>query len=135
MTQENGSGGQDDPELRVYRLRFTDRALAEIEVAHDRLAEYNGQDAADVWEKGLFSEVAKLATLPLRHPAPLEAIRFRGTVRQVLYRRSGHAVYRVIFVVREESLDGPTVVVFTVRHGSARPISRAEARAMEQEAE
>ena len=133
MTQENGSGGQDDPPLRVYRLRFTDRALAEIDAVHERLAEFSGKESADAWEKGLFDEVAKLATLPLRHSAPAEAARFRGNVRQVVYRRSSHSAYRVLFTVREESLDGPTVVVFTVRHGAARPITRTEARKMEAE--
>ncbi len=131
MTQGNGSDEHDDQPLRVYRLRLTDRTLAEIEAAHARLEEYSGQEAADVWEKGLFDEIAKLATLPLRHPAPVEAARFRGNVRQVLYRRSSHSAYRVIFTVREESLDGPTVIVFTVRHGAARLVTRTEAREME----
>ena len=131
MTQENSADGQDDQPLRVYRLRFTDHALAEIDAAHDRLAAYNGKDAADTWEKGLFDEVAKLGTLPLRHPAPAEVARFRGNVRQVIYRRSVQNSYRVIFSVQDESLDGPTVNVLGVRHGAAKPITRAEAREME----
>ena len=134
MTEGNGSGGHDDQPLRVHRLRFTEWALAEVEAAHDRLAEYSGQDSADAWEKGLFEEIAKLATLPLRHPAPVESARFRGNVKQFVYRRSRQSAYRVIFTVREESQDGPTVVIFTIRHGAARPITRAEAKEMEPEA-
>jgi len=133
MIEGNDPGGHDDQPLRVHRLRFTERALAEIEAAHDRLAEYSGQDSADAWEKGLFEEIAKLATLPLRHPAPVESARFRGNVRQFIYRRSRHSAYRVIFTTRGESQDGPTVVVFTIRHGAARPITRAEAKEMEAE--
>lgn len=93
MTEGNGSSGHDDQPLRVHRLRFTERALAEVEAAHDRLAEYSGQDSADAWEKGLFEEIAKLATLPLRHPAPVESARFRGNVKQFVYRRSRQSAY------------------------------------------
>ncbi len=112
-------------------MRFTDRALAGIDAAHDRLAGYSGKEAADTWEKGLFEEIAKLATLPLRHSAPVEAARFRENVRQLVYRRG--SAYRVLFAVREESLDGPIVTVLALRHGAAKPITLAEAREMEAE--
>ena len=131
MRQGNGHGKPDDAPLRVYGLRFTDRALAEIDVAHDRLAEYSGSGSADAWEKGLFEEIAKLATLPLRHPAPTEAARFRGNVRQLIYRRG--SAYRVLYAVREEGLDGPLITVLAVRHSAAKPITQAEAREMEAE--
>jgi plasmid stabilization system protein ParE len=131
MRQKNGYGEPDDAPLRVYGLRFTDRALAEIDMAHDRLAAFGREDAADSWEKGLFEEIAKLATLPLRHSAPSEAARFRGNVRQLMYRRSSGSACRVLFTVREESLDGPLITVLTVRHGAAKPITRSEAREME----
>ena len=130
MRQGNGHGKPDDAPLRVYGLRFTDRALAEIDMAHDRLTEYSGKGAADIWEKGLFEETAKLATLPLRHPAPAEAARFRGNVRQVMYRRG--SVYRVLFSVLEDGLDGPIVTILALHHGAAKPITRAEAREMEE---
>lgn len=133
MRQKIGSGEPDNTPLRVYGLRFTDRALAEIDTAHDRLAEYGGKSSADAWEKGLFDEIAKIATLPLRHPAPAEATRFRGNVRQLMYQRSNGSAYRVLFAVREESLDGPLVTVLALRHGAAKPITRAEAREMEAE--
>ena len=131
MRHGNGHEKSDDAPLRVYGLRFTDRALAEIDMAHDRLAEYSGKGAADVWEKGLFEEISKLATLPLHHPAPAEATRFRGQVRQVMYRRG--SAYHILFAVREESLDGPIVTVLALRHGAAKPITRAEAREVEAE--
>ncbi len=131
MRQGNGHGEPDDAPLRVYGLRFTDRALAEIDAAHDRLAGYSGSGSADAWEKGLFEEIAKLATLPLRHPAPAEAARFRGNVRQLVYRRG--SAYRVLFAVREESMDGPIVTILALRHGAAKPITLAEAQEMEAE--
>ncbi len=133
MRQENDSKEPDDQPLRIYRLRFSDRALAEIDAVQERLAEYSGKVAADVWEKGLFDEIAKIATLPLRHPAAAEATRFRGNVRQVIYRRSSQSAYRIIYTVQEGSLDGPTVTIIGVRHGAAKPITRAEARETEGE--
>lgn len=36
MTRTNGAGGPDDEPMRVYGLRFTDRALAHIDAAHAR---------------------------------------------------------------------------------------------------
>ena len=131
MRQGNGSSDQDDSPLCVYRLRFTDRALTEIDTAHDRLAVYSGKAAADAWEKGLFEEIAKLGTLPLRHPAPAEAARFHGNVRQFVYRRGGSSTYRVIFAVQEEDMDGPTVLVLAVRLSAAKPITGAEAQEIE----
>ncbi len=131
MRQGNGHGKPDDAPLRIYGLRFTGRALAEIDAAHNRLAEYGGKESADAWEKGLFAEIAKLATLPLRHPAPAEAARFLGNVRQLVYRRG--SPYRVLYAVREESLDGPVVTILALRHGAAKPITRAEAREIEAE--
>ncbi|MGI4789695.1 MAG: type II toxin-antitoxin system RelE/ParE family toxin [Janthinobacterium lividum] len=133
MRQEDEAEELDDQSLRVYRLRFSDLALTEIDAVQENLTEYIGKPAADAWEKGLYDEIAKLATLPLRHPAAAEAARFRGNVRQVIYRRSNQSAYRVIFTVQEESLDGPTVAVLGLRHGAAKAITRAEAREMEAE--
>ena len=131
MRQGNSHEKPDDAPLRVHSLRFTNRALAEIDAVHDRLAGYSGSVSADAWEKGLFEEIAKLATLPLRHPAPAEARRFRGNVRQLVHRRG--SAYRVLFTVREESLDGPVVIVMALRHSAAKPITLTEAREIEAE--
>lgn len=134
MRQTNGTGGRDDEPMRVYGLRFTDRALAHIDAAYARFSEVSGQDIADAWKDGLLDEVSALATLPLRHPAPAEAAHFRGNVRQLLYRRSGsRAVYRLLFAVLENGPDGPVVTILALRHGAARPITRAEAKEMEAE--
>ncbi len=134
MRQTNGTGGRDDEPLRVYGLRFSDRALAHIDAARARLSEVSSQDAADAWKEGLLDEVSALATLPLRYAAPAEAARFRGNVRQLLYRRSGsRAIYRLLFAVLDDGPDGPVVTILALRHGAARPITRAEAKDMEAE--
>jgi plasmid stabilization system protein ParE len=134
MRPANGTGGRDDEPMRVYGLRFTDRALAQMDSAHARFSEVSGQDAADAWKEGLLDEVSMLATLPLRYPAPAEAARFRGNVRQLLYRRSGsRVIYRLLFAVLEDGLDGSVVTILALHHGAARPITRAEAREMESE--
>ena len=119
-------------ELPIYALRFTERALADADAAHARFVELTGQATADAWKDGLFEAIGALATLPNRAPVP-EATRFQQDVRQILYRRPGsRVVYRVLFLVQEASPDGPTVTIIAVRHGAARPITQAEARAMEQ---
>ena len=134
MRQTNGTGGRDDEPMRVYSLRFTGRALAHIEAAHVRFSEVSGQDAADAWKGGLLDEVSTLATLPLRHPVPAEAARFRRNVRQLLYRHSGsRVIYRLLFAVLKDGPDGPVVTILALRHGAARPITRAEAKEMEAE--
>jgi len=42
MRQTNGTGGRDDEPMRVYGLRFTDRALAQIDTAHAHFSEVSG---------------------------------------------------------------------------------------------
>jgi hypothetical protein len=54
-------------------------------------------------------------------------------MRQLLYRpHGGGTAWRVLFTPLDEGeLDMPTVLVTHVRHGAARPVSRREARALE----
>lgn len=124
-----------EPETpRIYAVRFTGRALRDITAAHTRFIELTGEEVADEWEAGLYDAAATLATTPRRPFAP-ENARFRQEVRQILYRRRPGAVaYRVLFTIREQTeFDPPTVFVMHVRHGAARPVTRAEAREIESE--
>lgn len=127
------SAPEEEEPLRVYALRFTSRARSDIDAAYDRFLELSGEDIADEWKVGLFEAVAKLATMPHRRIA-LENSRFQQTVRQVVYRRrSGSIPYRILFTVVETEDDAPYVRILHVRHGSAHPISRAEAHDIEAE--
>lgn len=119
-----------DDAFPAHALRFSRRALADIDAAHARFVEMVDQEVADDWKDGLLDAIARLATTPGRQIIP-EARRFQQEVRQIIYRRSGSRVaYRVLFTVQASSPDGPIVHIVTVRHGAARPITRAEARAI-----
>ena len=114
-----------------YALRFTPRAAADIDAAHDRFVEILDQEIADEWKAGLFEAVAPLSIMPHRQIAP-ERTRFRQEVRQIIYRRrTGSVAYRVLYIIVEAEEDAPFVRILHVRHGAARPITRAEARELE----
>ncbi len=122
---------EEDAPPPVYALRFTNRALADLDAAHARFVDMAGQGVADGWQDGLFDAIAGLATTPGHSVAP-EAARFRQDVRQMLYRRRGSRVaYRVLFTVQASGLDGPVVTILTLRHGAMQPITRSEAQAIE----
>jgi len=114
-----------------YALRFTPRAAADIDAAHARFMELSDKELADEWKAGIFEAVAPLATMPHRQIAP-EQVRFRQEIRQIIYRRrAGSVAYRVLYTIVEAEDDAPYIRILHVRHGSARPITRAEARELE----
>lgn len=120
-------------EPRGYALRFQERALRDIDAAFVRLAELTSDEIADEWRDGLREAIAGLAASPRRHPLAPE--RFRREVRHLLYQRPGSRVtYRVLFTVtgeEEGASEGPTVTILHLRHGAAKPLTRAEARQVE----
>ncbi len=120
---------------RPYALRFTQRALHDMDSAHAHFMESAGAEVADEWRIGLLDAVATLATMPRRQEAAPESRRFKQEVRQLIYRRRlGSVAYRILFTIHEESGgDPPMVLVIHLRHGAARPITRAEARELEAE--
>jgi plasmid stabilization system protein ParE len=123
---------EEEP-FRTYALRFTPRARADVDTAHARLMELAGEKVADEWQAGLFAAIATLATTPRRQIAP-ESARFQQEVRQLVYRRRpGSVAYRILYTIVETEEDAPYVRILHVRHGSARPITRAEARKIETE--
>lgn len=120
---------EDTP--RTYVVRFTLRAAADIDAAHARFVDFSGEEIADEWKAGLFDAVAPLSTIPHRQIAP-ENSRFQQEVRQLIYRRrTGSVAYRILFTIIDSQADAPYIRILHVRHGSARPITRAEARDME----
>ena len=114
--------------LRIYAIRFTDTARADVDYASDRFATYAGNDVADEWEDGLEEAISHLATGPHR-PLVVESALFDVEVRYFTYQRQGsRAAYRVLFTIKEDTPDGPQVIIFHVRHASARPMQSHEAR-------
>lgn len=99
-----------------YRVVVTAKARADTVEALRWLAERSPAAAAR-WYAGLEKAIAKLSTLPERHPiAEDESEQLGITLRQMLYgRRRG--VYRLFF-----SIEGETVTLHYVRHSAQGPI-------------
>ena len=121
----------DEPS-QVWAIRTTKRARSDMEAAEERLVLLADEEQAEAWSKGLNIEIAKLAQIPTRWPAAEEDKLFRETVRRMLYRRTaGGPAYRVLFVLRENTDDAPTVIIIHVRHAAQKPMTRKEAREIE----
>ena len=127
----------DTPSERpaVYALRLQERAIRDTNIAFVRLAETVSLDIAKQWRAGVREAIAGLSSNPRRYPLVTE--KFTNEVRHILYRRPGSkAAYRIVFAITGEtasSQDAPTVSILHVRHASARPITRKEARQIESE--
>ena len=129
MSVEN----EDGPKSYVIRLR--ERAMRDIDAAYVRIAEAISERAAAGWSIDLEDTLASLALFPQRCPIAQEA--FHHEVRQLLYQRSGSRLaYRILFTIINdgtESSEPPTVVILTVRHASAKEMSRGDIRQIETE--
>ena len=92
----------------AYRVRYRKRAERDL----NKLAEGVTLD----WFDGLCDAIESLAEFPNRCAfAPEPILRQKG-VRQLLY-GEGHASYRVLYQVRDD-----TVQILTIRHGHRRPL-------------
>ena len=123
-----------DPEGSLnYAIRLSERALRDIDLATLHFAETAGVEVAIAWSDGLYEQLKSLSSSPRKFGHPRE--RFKGEVRQMIYRRQGSRVsFRILFAIRDEDpskLDAPTVTILHIRHAAARPIPRKEARAIE----
>ena len=100
----------------TYRVVFTARARADVVEQFRYLADRSPAAAAR-WYAGLEKAIAKLSTLPERHPIAEDETEQLGiTLRQMLYgRRPG--VFRILF-----SIEGDTVTLHYVRHSARGPI-------------
>ena len=131
MRHQGGAGESDNGETPSYALRMTPRAVSDMDAAYAHFVSSASLEIADDWKESLLDAIAGLALMPHRQIVP-EAARFRQQIRQIIHRRPGSRVaYRVLFSVLEDGLDGPVVTVLALRHGAAKPITPAEARAME----
>ncbi len=119
-------------EPAAWVIRMTRRANSDKLAAWIHFAETANVEIADAWRQGLDAEIAKLAQFPAMWPLAEEDKLFRESVRRMLYRRtpSGPA-YRVLFVLRENPDDAPTVTIIHVRHAAQKPMTRKEAREIE----
>ena len=119
--------------VKRYALRFIEDAVQDIEEAIHHLADTAGFDLAQEWRGRLAEEIASLATNPTRFPLAPEQRYFRREVRHLVWRRTVSSVaYRIIFWIEEGEDDAPGVLILQIRHGSAKPISRKEAKEIEE---
>ncbi len=119
---------QDIDRPMIWAIRFTSRADADIIAAADFFADNAGIEIARTWMQGLNAEVAKLAQFPTLWPVAEEAQLFRENIRRMLYRRTRRGpAYRVLFVMRQNPDDAPTVAIIHVRHAAQAPMTQEEA--------
>jgi len=123
---------------RIYALRFSPRARAEVRAVHARFIELAGEIVADAWRDGLGETVSSLATHPRRYAQVFgpRGARFRREVRRLVYRRPGGGnrtgpAYLVLYAVEDDTPDGPLLSILSVRHAARKPLTREEARAIE----
>jgi plasmid stabilization system protein ParE len=100
----------------TYRVVFTARARADA-IGQFRFLADRSLAAAAHWYAGFEKAIAKLGTMPERHPIAQDETEQLGiTLRQMLYgRRPG--VFRILF-----SVEGDTVTLHYVRHSARGPI-------------
>jgi len=122
-------------EAHSYAIRIRPAARQEIQEAYDRLANFPGVEIANRWYKGLRDLFAELSSYPGRYALARESRLFRAEVHVALHSLSSRsAVYRVLFTIQEADSDPTTVYILSVRHGARKPMTRAEARKIEEDA-
>jgi len=96
--------------MKHYRVIITPFAGENIREAHEWLETENPTYAAK-WLSGIKDKILELETFPESHAAAPESEAFDVEIRQLLYGRG--TPWRIFFTI-----DGTTVLVLHVRHGS-----------------
>ena len=116
-----------------YAVRLQSAAQAEISEIYDRIAEGGRVSLADRWYDGLRETFAALSLFPGRCAIARESRLFQSEIHIILYQfGSRTSIYRILFRIIEASDEAAMVSVLSVRHGARRPMTRAEAREIEQ---
>jgi plasmid stabilization system protein ParE len=100
----------------AYRCELTRRALRDAEEAYEWIARDSPRRAAR-WYARLLTAIRSLEEHPRRCPIAPESESVGQEIRQLLYGRRG-GVYRILFVIRDESL----VRVLAIWHGARQPL-------------
>ncbi len=117
-----------------YAIRIHRQAAADMDEAHNRMAIFSGTLYADTWQNGLRDVLASLAVNPSRYPLAHEQRLFRSAVRVYPYRfRPGNVIYRILYEIVAEELESPYVHILHIRHAARKPMTRTEARKIEDE--
>ena len=100
----------------AYKVRLTAPAEADAYAAFEHIREVAPRSAAK-WLRGLFAAIQTLEEMPARCLLIPEADELGHPARQLFYgKRTG--IYRIIFDIQEQSVEGPRVRVLRIRHGS-----------------
>jgi len=120
-----------DPE--VYAVRLHRLASDDIDEVQARLMASVGEEYAEEWHEGLLSVLATLATYPERCVLAHENRLFRNDVRVCPFRHRGSSVtHRILYEIVVDDMEAPYVHVLHVRHGARKPMTRTEARKIEE---
>lgn len=96
----------------AFEVSLSPRAIADAEHAYLWFKEQN-QTFANEWFQGLSDALASLEQLPARCPVAPESQELDREVRQLLYRKSKKATFRILF-----GISGEEVFVYRIRHTS-----------------
>ena len=123
-------------EDQKYAIRFRSRARLELDEARVRLAEMTDLDHAVEWYNGFLDSLATLTDNPGRHLIAHENNYFRDTVHVYTYRLTARgAAYQVYYTIVEFDQDAPFVTILHIRHGARKPMTRAEARKIDEDSQ
>ena len=117
---------EDDPV--TYALRLHRRARVDMDDARRLITRVDTPEGRR-WQAELLETISTLATYPNRCPVARENRLFQREIRQLTHKRS----YRILFTVVEAAEEAPFVFILYIRHGARRPITRREAREIEDE--
>jgi len=102
----------------TYQVVIQPRAERDIQLAARWILGQSGSAATALrWARNLRAEIAALKTSPLRCPIDQDSEVYGEEVRVLLHGK-GRGVYRVLFIIRRD-----TVHVLTVRHSAQRSLA------------
>jgi plasmid stabilization system protein ParE len=122
----------NDPE--IYAVRLHPKASADIDDVQARMAASVGEVYANEWHLELLEVLASFATYPKRFSLASENRLFQNDVRVYPFRyRGSNVTYRILYEIIVDEMEAPYVYILHIRHGSRKPMTRADARKMEDE--
>lgn len=113
---------------RIYPIRISVPAAADLDEAHERFEELIGTEHADEWKNGLFGAIRTLAVMPRKHNIAEESQKFGYEVRELSYQLRRGVIYRVLFQIVLAEDEPPFVRILHIRHAARKSMTKAEAQ-------
>ena len=89
--------------MKQYRLKVANGAEKSADAIFDWLAERSPEGAAN-WYRAYLQAIDSLKVNPERRAPALEANSFSLVVRQILFKTQHGRLYRILFVVKDETV-------------------------------